>query len=100
MVTARLRRTNDAVAAPAAGVLVLLLGVQLLLGLGSFIARFTSLWIPGGQTTMLLLPVTHRLIASLILGAVVVIGVRALAPGTPQRATAVPAAPTLRLVRG
>jgi cytochrome c oxidase assembly protein subunit 15 len=100
MVTARLRRTNDAVAAPAAGALILLLGVQLLLGMASFLARFTSIWIPGGQATMLALPVTHRLVASLILGAVVVIGVRAVAAGTAQRATAAPAPPRLRLVRG
>src|SRR5205814_6226243 len=51
MVTARVRRTSDAIAAPAASVLILLLGVQLLLGAGSFAARFTSFWIPGGQLT-------------------------------------------------
>lgn len=99
MVTARLRRTRDAIAAPAAGAVILLLGVQLLLGVGSFLARFTSIWIPGGQTTMLLLPVTHRLVASLILGAAVLIAVRALSAG---RAEPVHAVRTrdLRLVRG
>jgi hypothetical protein len=49
---------------------------------------------------MLALPVTHRLVASLILAAVVVIGVRVLAAGTAQRATVAPAPPRLRLVRG
>ena len=103
MVTARLRRTRDALAAPAAGLLILLLGVQLLLGAGSFVSRFTSIWIPGGQTTMLLLPVTHRLVASLILGAVVIVVVRALAAGRAEPLHVAPRTPpsrNLRLVRG
>jgi heme a synthase len=76
IVTARLRRTGDAVAAAIARLLLILLGVQLALGIGSFLARFSSLWIPGGQLTVLLLPVAHRLVGSLILGAVVVLAVR------------------------
>ena len=48
----------------------------LLLGVGSYLARFSSIWIPGEQTTMLLLPVAHRLVASLILGAAVVLALR------------------------
>jgi heme a synthase len=97
MVTARLRRTHDAIAAPVAGLLTLLLGVQLLLGAGSFVSRFTSIWIPGGQLTMLVLPVSHRLVASLILAAAVVTAVRALG-AEPSRE--VGQAPSLRLVRG
>jgi cytochrome c oxidase assembly protein subunit 15 len=100
MVTARLRRTNDALAAPAGGVLILLLGVQLLLGLGSFISRFTPVWIPGGQLTMLVLPVSHRLVGSLILAAAVVAAVRALSAGRPESAREARRAPALRLVRG
>jgi cytochrome c oxidase assembly protein subunit 15 len=100
IVTARLRRTNDAVAAPAASALILLLGLQLLLGAGSFLSRFTSIWIPGGQLTMLVLPVAHRLVASLILGAAVLVAVRALDNRRPQPAAAVRRAPSLRLVRG
>ena len=100
MVTARLRRTHDAIAAPVAGVLVLLLGVQLLLGAGSFMARFTSLWIPGGQLTMLVLPVTHRLLASLILGTAVIVAVRATSAGRVEPVRAARPTPTLRLVRG
>ncbi len=76
VVTARVRRSGDSVAVPTAKVLLALLGVQLLLGVGSYVARFSSTWIPGEQTTMLLLPVAHRLVASLILGASVVLALR------------------------
>jgi heme a synthase len=76
LVTAQLRRTRDAVAASLASLLLVLLGVQLTLGAGSFLARFSSLWMPGGQTTVVLLPVAHRLVGSLILGAAVALAVR------------------------
>jgi cytochrome c oxidase assembly protein subunit 15 len=85
IMTARLRRSGDAVAARGARVLLLLLGVQLLLGVGSFLARFSPIWIPGEQLTMLALPVAHRLAASLILAATVVLAVRV---ATPKRTTA------------
>src|SRR5262245_10686665 len=75
MVTARLRRSGDPVAAPVATVLLALLGVQLVLGVGAYLARFSSIWIPGGQATMLALPVAHRLVAALILAATVVLAV-------------------------
>jgi cytochrome c oxidase assembly protein subunit 15 len=78
IVTARMRRTGDVVAAPISRLLLVLLGIQLLLGVGSFLARFSSLWIPGEQVTVLLLPVAHRLVASLILAATVILAVRAL----------------------
>ena len=77
-----------------------LLALQLLLGMGSFVSRFTSVWIPGGQATMLMLPVAHRLVASLILGAAVIAAVRALSARRPERAPSVSDAPRLRLVRG
>jgi cytochrome c oxidase assembly protein subunit 15 len=76
IVTARLRRTEDAVAAPVARLLLVLLGIQLVLGVGSFLARFSSWWIPGEQVSVVLLPVAHRLVGSLILGAAVVLAVR------------------------
>jgi cytochrome c oxidase assembly protein subunit 15 len=74
--TARMRRSGDSVAAPLARALLALLGVQLVLGIGSYLARFSPVWIPGEQTTMLVLPVAHRLAASLILGATVVLAIR------------------------
>jgi cytochrome c oxidase assembly protein subunit 15 len=83
IVTARLRRTGDVVAAPAARLLLGLLGVQLVLGVGSYLARFSSMWIPGGQATMLVLPVAHRLAGGLILAACVVLAVRVLAGRRP-----------------
>jgi cytochrome c oxidase assembly protein subunit 15 len=76
IVTARLRRTGDPVAVPIARLLLILVIIQLALGVGSFLARFSSLWIPGGQLTVVLLPVAHRLVGSLILGAIVVLAVR------------------------
>ena len=76
IVTARLRRTGDAVATPVSRLVSVLLGVQLLLGVGSLLARFSPLWIPGEQLTVAALPVAHRLVGSLILAATVVLAVR------------------------
>jgi cytochrome c oxidase assembly protein subunit 15 len=83
VVTARLRRTGDAVAAPAAHALLVLLGVQLLLGVGAYLARFSPVWIPGGQLSMLLVPVAHRLAGGLVLATVVVLAVRVLTGARP-----------------
>ncbi len=76
IVTARARRTGDPVAVPLARALLALLGVQLALGLGAYLARFSPIWIPGEQTTMLALPVAHRLVGGLLLAATVVLAVR------------------------
>jgi heme a synthase len=76
IVAAQLRRTGDAVAAPVSRLVSVLLGVQLLLGIGSFLARFSPWWIPGEQLTVTALPVAHRLAGSLILAATVVLAVR------------------------
>jgi heme a synthase len=76
IVAAQLRRTGDAVAAPVSRLVSVLLGVQLLLGVGSFLARFSPIWIPGEQLTVTALPVAHRLMGSLILAACVVLAVR------------------------
>ncbi|MEK7386167.1 MAG: COX15/CtaA family protein, partial [candidate division NC10 bacterium] len=98
VVTARLRRSGDLVAAPMATALLALFGVQFLLGVGSYLARFSSIWIPGEQATMLLLPVTHRLVASLILGAAVVLAIRVMTAGAePYRASLRPPAVPPRL---
>src|SRR5262249_14828417 len=77
--TARLRRSRDAVAAPAALALLALLGLQLLLGTGAFVARFTALALPG--VIGVALPVSHRLVGSLILAAAVVLALRMSALG-------------------
>lgn len=75
--TARFRRSGDPVAAPVARALLALLGLQLALGVGSYLVRFSPVWVPGGQVTMLALPVAHRLVASLILGGALILAVRA-----------------------
>jgi len=80
IVTARARRTGDAVATPLSRVLLGLLGIQAALGVGAYLARFSSIWIPGEQATMLVLPVLHRLVAGLMLCALVVLTVRLHAP--------------------
>ena len=76
IVAAQLRRTGDAVAAPISRLVSVLLGIQLLLGLGSYLARFSPVWIPGEQLTVTALPVAHRLVGSLILAATVALAVR------------------------
>src|SRR5207245_1339732 len=86
VVTARLRRSGGADAPPMASMLLGLLALQLLLGVGSYLGRFSSVWIPGEQTTMLVLPVAHRLVASLILGATVVLAVWGTRTAQPRRA--------------
>lgn len=86
--TARLGHGADAVAAPVARAVLGLLGLQLLLGIGAYLARFSPLWIPGEQLTMLVLPVTHRLLGSLILGGAVILALRVVAAGGAARAAA------------
>ena len=76
VLTARARRGGDAVAAPLARTLLVLLAVQLALGVGAFLARFSSIWIPGEQLTMLVLPVSHRLVGSLLLATSVLMALR------------------------
>jgi cytochrome c oxidase assembly protein subunit 15 len=92
IVTARLRRTGDVVAAPTARLLLVLLALQLLLGVGAYVVRFSAVWIPGGQLTMLLMPVAHRLTGGLLLAAAVVLAVRALAARAAAPALTAPAA--------
>jgi cytochrome c oxidase assembly protein subunit 15 len=81
IVTARARRTGDAVAATVTRVLLALLGLQLLLGVGSYLARFSAIALPGEQLTILILPVAHRLVASLLLAAATVVALRLHARG-------------------
>jgi cytochrome c oxidase assembly protein subunit 15 len=86
VLTARARRLHDTVTARASRALLILLGLQLALGAGSFVARFSSVWIPGEQLTMLALPVAHRLAGSLILAATVIVAIRVGAGARRHRA--------------
>lgn len=89
MATARLRRSGDPVAAPAARALLGLLGAQAGLGVGAYLARFSPLWIPGEQVTMLVLPVAHRVVGALLLALAVVQALRVA--GAPAAAPVAPA---------
>jgi heme a synthase len=79
VVAARLSRSGDPVAGVLARTLLVLLGVQLLLGAGALVARFMPVPLPGGQAMVLALPVAHRLVAGLLLAAATVLAVRATA---------------------
>jgi cytochrome c oxidase assembly protein subunit 15 len=79
IVTARSRRSGDPVAATGARALLAVLGLQLLLGVGSFLGRFTSVALPGGALTGLTLPVAHRALGSLVLGGALILALRATA---------------------
>lgn len=57
--------------------LVGLLALQLLLGLGSYVNRFTSLEIPCAAFTRLALPTTHRITGALMLAVCIVLTMRA-----------------------
>jgi cytochrome c oxidase assembly protein subunit 15 len=94
IVAAQLRRTGDPVAVPIARLVNALLGVQLLLGVGSFLARFSPIWIPGEQLTVTALPVAHRLVGSLILAATVVLAVRVSRVGASEQPVEIMSEPT------
>ncbi|MGH7323883.1 MAG: COX15/CtaA family protein [Candidatus Rokuibacteriota bacterium] len=87
MAGARLRRSGDAVAAPAALALGVLIVVQLVLGTGSLLARYLPEALPHGALA-LALPVAHRLAGGLMLAAAVVLAVRVLSAPTPVTAVA------------
>jgi hypothetical protein len=72
--------------------------VLILFGVGSFLTRFSSIPPPGESLTGLLMPVTHRVIGSLILGVAVLLAVRAL--GARARARARIVAPLRRATEG
>jgi cytochrome c oxidase assembly protein subunit 15 len=59
-----------------AALLAALVVLQIALGLGAYVARFTGLAVPGGAAMTLALPVTHRVMASLLLGLAVALALR------------------------
>ncbi len=72
-----LRRHGDHpdLAGPAIGMQVLFV-VQLLLGVGSYVARFTSVVLPLASFTVVAFPVVHRLTGALLLGVSLVLTLR------------------------
>lgn len=77
IVTARWRRSGDPMGRPLAIALLALLAAQLVLGAAAWLVRFTELVLPGGGMTGLAMPVSHRLVGSLILGLVMALAARA-----------------------
>ena len=78
---------NPSLVGPAVGMEVLFM-LQLVLGAGSYAARFTGLALPLAGFMSLALPVAHRLIGALLFGASLVITLKlywleALQPGSP-----------------
>jgi cytochrome c oxidase assembly protein subunit 15 len=90
MVTARLRRSGDSIAAPLSRVLLGLLVVQLVLGVGAYLSRFSAVWIPGEQVTMLVLPVAHRLVGGLMLATSVMLAIRVVAAADNRPSASLP----------
>ncbi|HET8578575.1 MAG TPA: COX15/CtaA family protein [Methylomirabilota bacterium] len=98
IVAHKVRKSGDVVAARAAQALVALLGVQLALGVGSFVTRFWAITMPGGSVTGLLLPVMHRVVASLIVGLAVLLAMRSLAaPALRSAGTVAPVRPATEI---
>ena len=56
--------------------LKVLLMVQLLLGVGAFTVRFTSVGVPGGQLAVIALPVLHRVVGALLFGSAVALALQ------------------------
>jgi cytochrome c oxidase assembly protein subunit 15 len=82
LVTARMRRSGDAVAAPVARAVLVLLGFQLLLGIGAWVASTNAAMLV--PAVRLALPVAHRLTGSLILAGMVILALRTLGISTRQ----------------
>ena len=85
---------EDPVLAWWARALKILLLAQLGLGFGAYLVRFTGLAVPGGQLTVVALPVLHRAVGALVLGSAVAL---ALQLGR-RRALSVGARATPRIV--
>jgi cytochrome c oxidase assembly protein subunit 15 len=56
--------------------LAALRGLQVVLGLGAYVARFSGLAVPGGAPVALALPVAHRATGAVLLGVAVVLALR------------------------
>src|SRR5439155_13329358 len=54
-----------------------LLVVQVGLGLGAALVRFTGVGVPGGELSVVGLPVAHRVVSALLLGLVVTLALHA-----------------------
>lgn len=75
-VALQVAQSGDRIAARTARALLVLLAIQLAAGAGAFLSRFASLALPGDPASALALPVAHRLLGSLIFGALVALAIR------------------------
>jgi len=82
---------EDPVLAGWARVVEALLVLQLILGGGAYAVRFTSLGVPGGQLTVVALPVIHRTVGALVLGSAVALALHLGRRRAPDLAARVPA---------
>lgn len=64
-----------------------LLGLQLLLGVGAYVARFTGVELPAAAVSALAVPVAHRLVAAIMLAAAVILTLRVYGVAAPARAS-------------
>jgi len=90
VLTARARAIGAPLLGQPAAWLLLLLLAQLGLGLGAYLARFSDVSIPGGPAMVLALPVMHRLVAAMLLGAAVALLATLLKAGTLPAGVLVP----------
>jgi cytochrome c oxidase assembly protein subunit 15 len=89
-VTARARAAGIPLLRRPAALLLAVVLLQLGLGAGAYLARFSGVALPGGQATILALPVAHRLAAALILGVAVALLAVVLRAGVLRSAVGVP----------
>jgi len=85
----RQHRDDPNLTGPAMG-MKLLFVVQLLLGLGAYAVRFTSMALPFGSVIALAFPVAHRLTAALLLGVSLVLTLRLCRPEALGEESAMP----------
>jgi cytochrome c oxidase assembly protein subunit 15 len=67
---------DDAVLAWWARAVKVLLTAQLMLGLGAYAVRFTDLAVPGGQLSVVAVPVAHRAVGALLFGSTVALALQ------------------------
>jgi cytochrome c oxidase assembly protein subunit 15 len=87
LLAGRVLRDRGAVARlrPPVTTLVGLLALQLALGVGAYLVRFTGLAVPGGEVLVVGFPVAHRVTGAMILALAVVLAVRAWPLAAPDR---------------
>jgi cytochrome c oxidase assembly protein subunit 15 len=81
LLAARLAAAGTPVLRRGGRILHVGLGVQLALGLGAYLARFTGVGLPGGELAVIGLPVAHRAVGAVLLATTVGLAVLAARSG-------------------